>query len=100
MTSKNIDGDYEGFGIVYLEANLHNLPVIAGDSGGVSDAVSDNFSGLLVDPNDIKDISQTITKLAKDSDLRNKLGGQGRLRVINEFNWKNLAQKFYDIVRL
>jgi len=43
-------GDFEGFGIVYLEANLAKKPVIAGDSGGVRDAVVHNLNGLVVDP--------------------------------------------------
>ncbi|MBI4779135.1 glycosyltransferase family 4 protein [Candidatus Falkowbacteria bacterium] len=48
MPSRNINGDFEGFGIVYLEANLAGKPVIAGKSGGVGDAVLDGLHGLLV----------------------------------------------------
>ncbi len=48
MPARSIDGDFEGFGIVYLEANIYGKPVIAGRSGGVSDAVLHNESGLLV----------------------------------------------------
>ena len=49
MPARNIAGDFEGFGIVYLEANLAKKPVIAGDSGGVRDAVVHNLNGLVVD---------------------------------------------------
>ncbi|MDO8592875.1 MAG: glycosyltransferase family 4 protein [bacterium] len=87
MPSRNINGDFEGFGIVYLEANLAGKPVIAGDSGGVRDAVIDGVNGLLVNPEDTNAIASAIIKLASDSELRQKLGKQGRERAIREFSW-------------
>ena len=99
MPSRVIEGDFEGFGIVYLEANLAGTPVIAGDSGGVRDAVEDGVNGLLVDPVDINSIAQGITRLAKDKNLRQKLGQQGRERAIEEFNWEKQARKIYKIIK-
>ncbi|MDD5736898.1 MAG: glycosyltransferase family 4 protein [Candidatus Omnitrophica bacterium] len=93
------DGDAEGFGIVYLEANACNLPVIAGDSGGVSDAVSDGYSGLLVDPNDIEDIARKMDLLVSNSNYAAKLGDQGRKRVEEYFNWKEIAKRFDIVLR-
>lgn len=90
--------DFEGFGIVYLEANLAGKPVIAGGSGGVSDAVENGVNGLLVDPNDINDIACAITKLAKDKKLRKKLGERGRERAVKEFNWERQVSKIYNII--
>jgi phosphatidyl-myo-inositol dimannoside synthase len=96
MPSRNIDGDYEGFGIVYLEANLAGKPVIAGDSGGVRDAVINNVNGLLVNPEDIQEISGAIIKLSKDEDLRRSLGEQGKRRTVENFNAKKSIDKFYN----
>ena len=98
LPARQIGYDFEGFGIVYLEANLANKPVIAGRSGGVADAVKDNLNGLLVDPNNLNDISQAIVKLCHYPGLRQRLGEQGRQRAITEFNWIKLAKKVYDIV--
>jgi phosphatidylinositol alpha-1,6-mannosyltransferase len=98
MPSRNIGGDFEGFGIVFLEANLSGKPVIAGDSGGVGDAVENAVNGLLVDPEDTGDITYAIIKLAKDKELRKKLGEQGRERAINEFNWAKQVEKIYQII--
>lgn len=100
MPSRNIGGDFEGFGIVYLEANLAGKPVIAGDSGGTRDAVINGFNGLLVDPENTDEISGAIIKLALDSELRQKLGEQGRERVINNFNWKKQVEKIYKFITL
>lgn len=98
MASKNINGDFEGFGIVYLEANSAGKPVIAGDSGGVNDAVIDGINGILVDPENSGQIISAIIKLAKDQSLRQRLGEQGRKRAIKEFGWKKQINKIYKTI--
>lgn len=98
MPSRKIGDDFEGFGIVLLEANMAGKPVIAGDSGGISDAVENGVNGLLVDPNDINDIIYAIVKLAKDKELREKLGKQGKERAEREFGWERQAGKIYRLV--
>jgi len=98
MCSRNIEGDFEGFGLVYLEANIAGKPVIAGRSGGVSDAVIDGLNGLLVDPLDTDQITSAIIKLAQNHKLRRKLGKQGRERAVKEFNWKKQINKIYKAI--
>ena len=98
MPAREIDGDFEGFGIVYLEANAHGKPVIAGDSGGVRDAVIDGVNGLLVNPESTDEIANAIIKLSKDEGLRKKLGEQGRERV-KQFDWKNQADKVKKVYK-
>jgi len=99
MPARNINNnDFEGFGIVYLEANMHRLPVIAGNSGGVRDAVVDGINGLLVNPKDINDIQNAIIKLAQDKDLRQKLGEQGYKRAIKNFNWNRQIKIIYNLI--
>jgi len=79
MPSRIINkSDVEGFGIVYLEANLLGKPVIAGKSGGIEDAVINNQTGLLVDPEDVNGIAIAIIKLLTDQNLANTLGIQGK----------------------
>ncbi|MFA6369824.1 MAG: glycosyltransferase family 4 protein [Patescibacteria group bacterium] len=96
MPSREINGDFEGFGIVYLEANLSGKPVIAGRSGGISDAVNHGVSGLLVDPEDLKAIATAIKSLSTDLAYREKLGKQGRIRALENFSWERKAQEFYQ----
>lgn len=93
MPSREIAGDFEGFGIVYLEANLSGKPVIAGRAGGVADAVINEYNGLLVNPEDPLDIGKAIIKLATDVNLRQELGTRGRERALAEFNWEKQAAK-------
>jgi len=98
MPARNINGDFEGFGIVYLEAGLAGKPVIAGRSGGVGDAVIDGLNGLLVDPENINQLASAVIKLALNPELRKKLGEQGRKRAIKEFDWEKQAEKIYKSI--
>ncbi len=92
------DDDFEGFGIVYLEASIASKAVIAGKSGGVPEAVEDGVSGILVEPKNISDITKAITRLASDPSLRNKLGRQGHDRAVEWFNWERQVGRFYKII--
>jgi phosphatidylinositol alpha-1,6-mannosyltransferase len=98
MPARDIDGDLEGFGIVYLEAALAGKPVIAGRSGGVTDAVLDDRTGLLVNPEKTGEIAQAIIKLAQYQGLRQRLGDQARQRALTDFNWQKLAKKVQAII--
>lgn len=93
LPARDILGDFEGFGIVYLEAGLAKKPIIAGKAGGVSDAVVDGFNGLLVDPLNPRAIADNIIKLYQDEGLRLQLGVNGNKRAIEEFNWHGQAAK-------
>jgi phosphatidylinositol alpha-1,6-mannosyltransferase len=88
--------DVEGFGIVYLEAAAAGLPVVAGKSGGASEAVIDQKTGLLVDPNDGHAITQAIKKLIEDPELRRRLGEAGKERVEREFGWEERWQRLQE----
>ena len=90
--------DFEGFGIVYLEANIAGKPVIGGRSGGVPEAIDDGVSGLLVDPKDNNDIAKAIERLAGDVSLSKKLGRQGHDRALEWFNWERQIGRFYKII--
>lgn len=88
----------EGFGIVYLEANACGRPVIGGRSGGTSDSIEDGVSGILVDPTSIQEITDTIAKMFKNSNLLKELGENGQARATKQFSAKTIAQKLYDSI--
>ena len=100
MPSRNIEGDFEGFGIVYLEANLAKKVVIAGDSGGVRDAVIHKVNGLLVDPNSSSSIAQAILDLAADKEAREKMGQRAYERVKKDFQWPSLVKEIYNFLKI
>ncbi len=56
------DGSIEGYGIVFIEANIHGLPVLSGNTGGMIEAVENDKTGLYCDGT-INDIIQKIKRL-------------------------------------
>lgn len=78
MTSINHGSSIEGFGLVYLEASAHGLPVVAHNVGGVSEAVQDGRTGLLVPPHRPAQLAAAFEKLIHDPALRHRLGTAGR----------------------
>jgi phosphatidylinositol alpha-1,6-mannosyltransferase len=87
------DGDTEGFGLVFLEANACGIPVIAGRAGGSVDAVTDGANGILVDGDDPGQIAAAIEKLATDAELREHLVTRG-LEVAANSGWPSRVQQF------
>ena len=100
MPARDIAGDFEGFGIVYLEANLCNKPVIAGNSGGIKDAVINGETGLVVDSNNIKEIADAIIVLADNEVLRHQLGKNGHDRALQYFNWEKRAEEISKFIKI
>lgn len=78
LTSVSLDRSVEGFGLVYLEAAAHGLPVVAHDVGGVAEAVVEGVTGLLVPPDRPVQLAAALEKLIHDPELRRKLGAAGR----------------------
>ncbi len=85
-------GSGEGFGIVYLEAAAHGLPVVAGNVAGARDAVVDEETGLLVDPADHVAVAEAISQLLTEPARAATLGRAGAERA-KEFSWPSIAQR-------
>lgn len=97
MPTRVIGGDYEGFGIVYLEAGLYKKPVIAGQGGGVKEAVDDGESGLIIDGADKKSITTAVIRLHDDEILRNTLGINGYNKAVS-MTWSKQVKKIYSLL--
>ena len=87
----------EGFGIVYLEAGAHSLPVVAGNVAGVLDAVVDGETGLLVDPTDPSAVADAVSDLLLDRQKAEALGRAGAARATN-FAWPKIAARVEDLL--
>jgi phosphatidylinositol alpha-1,6-mannosyltransferase len=87
----------EGFGIVYLEAGAHSLPVVAGNVAGALDAVVDGKTGLLVDPTDPKAVADAVSDLLLDRRKAEALGRAGAARA-RDFTWPKTAARVEDLL--
>lgn len=97
MPNRNNQGDMEGFGMVFLEANAAGKPVIAGRSGGAGEAIADGETGLLVDSSSEDAVYQGIRMLALNSRLRSQFGEAGRLRAVRDFDWDSRAELLHEV---
>jgi phosphatidylinositol alpha-1,6-mannosyltransferase len=90
-------GGGEGYGIAYLEAGAHGLPVVAGDAGGARDAVVDGVTGLLVPPADHVAVAAALTALLADAPRAHALGRAGRERA-QALAWPHIVRRIEDVV--
>lgn len=94
MTSIDHGHSVEGFGLVYLEASAHGLPVVAHRVGGVPEAVEDNVTGLLVPPHTPTQLTAAFARLIADPELRRRLGGAGRTWAARN-SWARSAELLF-----
>jgi len=82
----------EGFGISLVEASACGLPVVAGNSGGIPDAVRDGETGFLVPPEDPAALAAAIVRLLASPDLAKRVGAAGRRAVETYYNWDRVVR--------
>ncbi len=91
LTPRSVDGDIEGFGMVYIEAAASGVPAIGTQTGGVPEAVVHNQTGLLVQPDSPAEVANALSLLLANPSLRQTLGTQGQRRAFNQFRWPKRA---------
>ena len=92
------DGDTEGFGLVFLEANACGRAVIGGRAGGAVEAVRHGESGLLVNGETVDEIAAAINAVLGDEALRVRLEA-GALRHAQANSWSNRVLIFQDLCK-
>lgn len=97
-TPRVVNYNFEGFGIVYLEASACKKPIIATDAGGIRDAVIENKTGLIVGDGDIQGIIDNTIKLLSDDELVSSLGQSG-YEYAKEHNWPLIVDKYLELYK-
>jgi len=90
-------GEGEGFGIVYLEAGAHGLPVVAGRSGGAPDAVIDGVTGILVDPTDHVAVAGALIDVLTHPETGLRMGRAGRAHA-TEHTWQRASAEVESLL--
>jgi glycosyltransferase involved in cell wall biosynthesis len=85
----------EGFGIPPIEAMAAGTPVVATRSGAIPEIVRDQQTGYLVAKNDPRALADSILKLLRDQELRQKMGRAARDWVYERFTWEIVAERMY-----
>lgn len=94
LSQKLANGDFEGFGIAILEANALGLPSIGSSDSGITDAISDKFSGRLVLPNDITDITIAVTEIMENYE---QYSGNAK-QWSKQFEWNVVIDKYLALI--
>lgn len=89
---------YEGIPITLIEAMGTGLPIVATNVGGVPDMLKDGESGLLTEVDEEK-IAQAFLEMAKDEDLRKRLGEQAKAASV-AFSAEQMTEKYLEIYKV
>ena len=93
MPNREINGDTEGFGMVFVEAAACAKPTVAGLAGGTGAAVIDGVTGLRVEGASTEAVADALGRLLGDSTLARQLGEQGYARALRDFSWQQVAAR-------
>jgi len=99
LTPRNVGGDMEGFGIVYLEAAGQGVPSVGTRVGGVPEAVIDGGTGILVEEGNVEGVVKAMERILSDRSFRDELGVRARRRAEEEFNWDNRGEIIREAVK-
>lgn len=88
----------EGFGLALSEAMLCGTAVVGVTSGGITDIIEHEQRGLLAEPDDVGSLASAITRLLKDSSLRNQLAAAGNEFAQATYASGPLAARYAQVV--
>ncbi len=96
MPYRQVEGDFEGFGLVLLEAGAAGAPVIGARDSAAEETVLDGHNGLLVPPGDVTALVGAIRRVLIDPTLADRLSVGGRARAA-EMSWDRSTEKMLDV---
>ena len=84
---------FEPFGIVALEAMAAKSPVVASDTGGLSEIIEHDVTGVKVFPNNPDSLAWGITKVLLDDNYRTRIRENAFRKVLEKYDWEKIAQQ-------
>lgn len=91
----NSGQSFEGYGIAYLEAGAHALPVVGSAGCGAAEAVDDCETGFLAPQGDDSALAEHIARLLDDRALAARLGENGRRKAERQ-RWEQVARRYLE----
>lgn len=97
LPNRQVDGDFEGFGMVLLEAQACGKPVVAGASGGTAETMRIPETGQVVCCDGPHELAAVIVELLGDPALRERMGEAARRWAVEHFNWTTLSRQAHSL---
>ncbi len=88
----------EPFGVAFVEALHHGLPIVATRIGAIPDLVQHGENGFLVEVGDVSALARYLAELLTDADLRRQMGERGSRRA-RDYTWESVAERMADLIR-
>ena len=87
----------EGHGLVLTEAMASGKPLIGTKIGGIPAQIRDSWNGFLVEPGNEKQLAEKINYLIENEEERERMGKNSRRLAEEEFEWKNIAERYLEV---
>ena len=87
----------EAFGINVCEAMEQGVPVVASSVGGLPEIIQNTKTGILIEPGNVKQLTESISQLISEPEKRAKTALRARQRIIENFNRKESMTKHMKI---
>ncbi len=94
MTS--VEGSFEAFGLVFLEAGAAGRPVVGVFDSGAEDAITEGENGFIRDRDDTEGLGAALVRLVDDDELAAQMGRAGRERALSQ-TWEHAAIRLIEI---
>ena len=89
----------EPFGLTLLEASATGLPIVATNDGGPNDIIQNCDNGILINPNNGKEISKSLRKIIANSDLWETYSKNGIMNVRKHYTWQSHASTYIKHIK-
>ncbi|TET91164.1 MAG: glycosyltransferase family 4 protein [Methanomassiliicoccales archaeon] len=92
-------GDVEGLPVVVMEAMTAGKPIIATDVGGISDAIEDERTGLLIPERSPEIIENGLRRFREDREFRESVARNAAEKARTQYSWSVISEKFDRIMK-
>ena len=89
----------EGFGSTIIEAAACGLPAIGSNIYGITDAILDGETGVLVEKGNVDALASAMLSLVNDPSLRKKMGESAKQRAIEKFHQQRLSDELMKVIK-
>ena len=97
LPNRTIGRDFEGFGLVLLEAQACGKPVVAGASGGTAETMRIPETGRVINCDTLEPLADLLNELLADPAQLQEMGVRGRAWVCEKFDWEALARQAAEL---
>ncbi len=94
-----LPSNYEALGCVYLEAMSSGKPAIGCHGQGIEEIIHDGYNGFLIHANSVDDLTDVLTRLLENDDLRRRVGAAARQTILEGLTLAHQAAQLSQLYR-